>query len=77
MIEQYFAIGDLAKRLGISTEKTRLLVKDEPGVLKFPRDSAKSKGTATNAAFNSIGYARLHTRLRPTYEIAVLTVGST
>jgi hypothetical protein len=33
MIEQYFTIKELAERLKTSLEKTRLKIKDEPGVL--------------------------------------------
>jgi hypothetical protein len=35
MIEQYFTIKELAERLKTSLEKTRLMVKDEPGVLRI------------------------------------------
>jgi hypothetical protein len=35
MIEKHYTIGELAERLQMSLERTRLLVKDEPGVLRF------------------------------------------
>ena len=35
MIEQYFTINDLAEILKTSLEKTRLMIKDEPGVLRI------------------------------------------
>jgi hypothetical protein len=35
MIEKYFTINDLSERLSMSLERTRLMVKDEPGVLRI------------------------------------------
>ena len=43
MIEQYFTIKELAERLKTSLEKTRLMVKDEPGVLRILPEPSHGK----------------------------------
>ena len=43
MIEQYFTINELAERLKTSLEKTRLMVKDEPGVLRIVPETTGAK----------------------------------
>lgn len=35
MIERHYTINDLSEQLSMSFEKVRLLVKDEPGVLRI------------------------------------------
>ena len=36
MIEKHYTINELRELLNMSFERVRLLVKDEPGVLRFP-----------------------------------------
>jgi hypothetical protein len=43
MIEQYFTINDLAEILKTSLEKTRLMIKDEPGVLRILPETTGTK----------------------------------
>jgi len=43
MIEQYFTIKELAERLKTSTEKTRQMIKDEPGVLRILPEPSHGK----------------------------------
>jgi len=43
MIERYFTIKELAERLKTSLEKTRLMVKDEPGVLRILPEPSHGK----------------------------------
>ena len=52
MIEQYFTIKELAERLKTSSSKTRLMVKDEPGVLCIlPEPSLGKKKTRPKAMY--------------------------
>ena len=54
MIEKHYTIRELAAVLSMSLEKARLLIKDEPGVLKFPSDSTgKAARRTMNAAKRS------------------------
>ena len=43
MIEQYYTIKELAERLKTSLEKTRLMIKDEPGVLRILPEPSHGK----------------------------------
>ena len=43
MIEQYFTIKELAERLKTSPSKTRLMIKDEPGVLRILPEPSHGK----------------------------------
>ena len=43
MIEKHYTIAELSEVLSISLERTRQLVMDEPGVLKFAPESKKGK----------------------------------
>ncbi len=45
MIEKHYAIRELAERL--SLERTRLLIKDEPGVLRFIPQTKSGKTART------------------------------
>lgn len=48
MIEKHYTINELAELLAMSFERTRLLVKDEPGVLRFPSEGkARRPGRRT------------------------------
>jgi hypothetical protein len=40
MIEKHYTITELSEQLNMSFERTRQLVKDEPGVLRFAPESA-------------------------------------
>lgn len=40
-IEQHITIAELAEKLSLCVEKTRLMVKDEPGVRKFQLPESK------------------------------------
>ena len=40
MIEKHYTITELAELLNMSFERTRQLIKDEPGVLRFTSASA-------------------------------------
>lgn len=42
-IEKYCTIQDLAKLLHLSLQRTRLLIKDEPGVLKIESNTPTGK----------------------------------
>lgn len=42
-IEKYYTIQELGKLLHVSLQRTRLLVKDEPGVLKFESNTPSGK----------------------------------
>lgn len=44
--EQYYTIGDIADILKTSLEKTRLMIKDEPGVLRIVPDQPKGRKKA-------------------------------
>lgn len=43
MIEKHYTINELSERLHMSFERTRQLVKDEPGVLRFQAESMSGK----------------------------------
>ena len=43
MIERHFTINELSELLNMSFERTRQLVKDEPGVLRFAPEGKASK----------------------------------
>jgi len=43
MIEQYYTIKELAERLKTSPSKTRLMIKDEPGVLRILPEPSRGK----------------------------------
>lgn len=47
MIEQHYTINELTGLLNMSFERTRQLVKDEPGVLRFTPESAGKRRTRT------------------------------
>jgi hypothetical protein len=47
MLEKHYTINDLTELLSMSFERTRQLVKDEPGVLRFTRESAGKRRTRT------------------------------
>jgi len=41
--ERYYTVKHLAERLGMSFSRAYLLVKDEPGVLRFPQSGRDGK----------------------------------
>jgi hypothetical protein len=41
-IERHYTITELAQLLNMSFSRTRMLVKDEPGVLRFPSPGKRS-----------------------------------
>ena len=43
MIEKHFTINELSELLNMSFERTRQLVKNEPGVLRFAPERKSSK----------------------------------
>jgi hypothetical protein len=43
MIEKHYTINELSEQLHMSFERTRQLVKDEPGVLRFAPQSTNAK----------------------------------
>ena len=43
MIEKHFTINELSELLNMSFERTRQLVKDEPGVLRFATAEKSAK----------------------------------
>lgn len=43
MIEKHFTINELSELLNMSFERTRQLVKDEPGVLRFAPEGKKAR----------------------------------
>jgi hypothetical protein len=47
MIEKHYTINELSKLLNMSFERTRQLVKDEPGVLRFPKQKSANPGGRT------------------------------
>lgn len=47
MIEKHYTIGELSELLGMSFERMRQLVKDEPDVLKFSPARNAGKRTRT------------------------------
>jgi hypothetical protein len=58
--EIHYSIGDLAKRWRLGRETVRLLVKDEPGVLKIRMGQRK---TLTRYSVPESVARRVHTRL--------------
>ena len=44
MIERHYTINELSELLNMSFERTRQLVMDEPGVLRFAPQDVRSKG---------------------------------
>jgi len=58
--EIHYSIGDLAKRWRLGRETVRLLVKDEPGVLKIRMGHRKS---LTHYSIPESVARRVHTRL--------------
>jgi hypothetical protein len=43
MIEKHYSINEISEQLNMSFERTRQLVKDEPGVLRFPPESTSGQ----------------------------------
>ena len=58
--EKHYAVGELAKLWGYGRETVRMLVKDEPGVLKLR--IGRKKANARYSVPESIA-RRIHTRL--------------
>jgi hypothetical protein len=58
--ERHYRIGELAELWGIGRETVRLLVKDEPGVIKIRLGRKRSQ---TLYAVPASVAARIHTRL--------------
>ncbi len=58
--EVHYTIGDLAQRWRLGRETVRLLIKDEPGVVKVRRGSYRSH---TRYSVPESVARRLHTRL--------------
>jgi hypothetical protein len=58
--EVHYSIGDLAERWRLGRETVRLLVKDEPGVIKVRMGSSKS---LTRYSVPESVARRVHTRL--------------
>lgn len=58
--ERHYRIGELAEMWGLGRETVRLLVKDEPGVIKIRLGRKKSQTLYSVPA--SVA-ARIHTRL--------------
>lgn len=58
--ESHYTVGDLAKRWRLGRETVRLLVKDEPGVLKIRLGRRKS---LTRYSVPESVARRVHTRL--------------
>lgn len=58
--ESHFSIGDLAKQWRLGRETVRLLIKDEPGVLKIRLGRRKAM---TRYSIPESVARRIHTRL--------------
>ncbi len=58
--EQHYRIGELATRWGLGRETVRLLVKDDPGVLKIQLGKKKKH---TFYSVPKSAAERIHTRL--------------
>ena len=43
MIEKHYTINELSQLLNMSFERTRQLVKDEPGVLRFAAEGKRNR----------------------------------
>jgi hypothetical protein len=68
--EMHYSIGDLAKQWRLGRETVRLLVKDEPGVLKI--QLGRRKALTRYSVPESVA-RRVHTRLFHTARSAELT----
>jgi hypothetical protein len=58
--ERHYRVGELAKLWGLGRETVRLLVKDEPGVLKIRQ--GRRRAQTTYSVPESV-VVRIHTRL--------------
>jgi hypothetical protein len=54
MIEKHYSINEISEQLNMSFERTRQLVKDEPGVLRFPPESTSAQRRSRSIVPNTL-----------------------